>query len=74
MINMKKISVLVLVSLCVVGCSSNQNKEQMFIEAAEACSTICKDNPSIRQVSSSAGGGLPLLFLGGMETSCQCAR
>ena len=71
---MKKTGILLFVSSLVVGCSSNQSKEQMFIDAAEACNNVCETNPSISQVSSSAGAGLPLLVLGGMETSCQCQR
>jgi uncharacterized protein YcfL len=71
---MKKVGIIFCVSLFVVGCSSNQSKEQMFIDAAEACNKVCEDNPSISQISSAAGAGLPLLFLGGMETSCQCTR
>lgn len=71
---MKKIGVLLCVSLLAAGCSSNQSKEEMFIDAATACNNICDANPSVSQVSSSAGAGLPLLFVGGMETSCQCVR
>ncbi|MFT6094303.1 MAG: hypothetical protein ACJA2D_001971 [Pseudohongiellaceae bacterium] len=71
---MKKIGILLFVSVFMVGCSSNQSKEEMFSDAAKACNNICDANPSVSQVSSSAGGGLPLLFIGGMETSCQCVR
>lgn len=71
---MNKIGVLFCISLLAAGCSSNQSKEEMFIDAAKACNNICDANPSVSEVSSSAGGGFPLLFVGGMETSCQCVR
>ncbi len=71
---MKKIGVLFCLAVSVAGCSSNQSKEQMFIEAAQACNQVCQDNPYIDQVSSSAGGGVPLFLMGGKETSCRCHR
>jgi hypothetical protein len=71
---MKKIGVLLCISLLAAGCSSNQSKEEIFIDAAKACSHVCEEYPNISEVSSSAGAGLPLLFVGGMETTCQCSR
>ena len=71
---MNKTGIVLCLAVLVAGCSSNQSKEQMFIEAAQACNQVCADNPHIDQVSSSAGGGLPLLLMGGKETSCQCHR
>jgi hypothetical protein len=32
------------------------------------------DNPEISAISSKAGGGIPLLFMGGMEIKCSCNR
>jgi len=63
---------LLAVVLLTVGCSSPGEEKQMFFEAADACNTICKNNPEINQFSQKAGGGMPLLFLGGMEISCSC--
>lgn len=69
---MKKITALALVSIFAAGCSSKGTQQEIFIDAALACSQVCDEHPSISQVSSSAGGGLPLFFLGKMETSCSC--
>jgi len=71
---MKKTGILLGLAVFVAGCSANQSQEQMFIEAAQACNQVCADNPHMVRVSSSAGGGLPLLLMGGKETSCQCHR
>jgi uncharacterized protein YcfL len=71
---MKRISILAFIFLSVVGCSTNESKQQMFIDAAQACNTICKENPSVSEVSSAGAIGLPLLLIGGAATSCQCSR
>lgn len=71
---MKKFFSSVSIALLAAGCSSKGTQPEMFYEAAEACNQVCEANPSVSEVSSSAGGGLPLLFLGKMETSCVCER
>lgn len=69
---MKKIIALTLIAIFTSGCSSKGTQQEIFIDAALACSQVCNDHPSISQVSSSAGGGLPLFFIGKTETSCSC--
>lgn len=71
---MKKNIIIIGMLLLMVGCSSTKNEQQMFIEAASACNNICKENTSVSEISSSAGVGSVLLLIGGMETSCKCAR
>jgi len=71
---MKKISAFLFISLTLAGCSSNSSKQELFYEAAAACSQVCETHTNIQEIASSAGGGLPLLFFGKMETSCQCNR
>ncbi len=71
---MKKLSLIALAMLVLAGCSGNQKKDEMFLEAASACAQVCETHPSIKRVSSSAGAGLPLLFVGKMETACDCVR
>lgn len=73
---MKKICILLSITLSflISGCSSTATKDEMFIDAAKTCNQVCLDNPSISQVSSAAGVGFSLLFMAGMETSCQCER
>lgn len=71
---MKKVFILPFASLLLIACSSNQNKHEYFTEAAMACSNVCENHPEISELSSSGGIGSPLLFIGGIETSCKCSR
>ena len=69
-----KIVVLAMLAAVTIGCSSTDDRKQMFMEGATACNTACMDNPEISEISSTAGGGMPLLFIGGMEITCRCNR
>ncbi|MEN8132870.1 MAG: hypothetical protein ABFS45_22360 [Pseudomonadota bacterium] len=69
-----KILALVVVAAFTVGCSSTNERKQMFIEGAETCNMICMNNPEVGEYSYKAGGGMPLLFMGGMEEKCNCIR
>ncbi len=54
------------------GCSSTGDDKQEFIDGAKTCNTICMNNPEVGEYSQKLGGGIPLLFVGGMETTCNC--
>ncbi len=69
-----KIVIAVMLVAVTIGCSTTHDRKQMFTEGATACSTVCLDNPEISEISSTVGGGIPLLFLGGMEIKCKCNR
>ena len=69
-----KTPVLLMFAVVTVGCSSTSDTHEMFTKSVIACDTACKNNPQISEVSSTAGGGAPLLFLGGMEIKCKCHR
>lgn len=69
-----KIIVLAMLVAFTIGCSTTDDRKQMFMEGATACNTACMDNPEISAISSKAGGGIPLLFMGGMEIKCSCNR
>lgn len=69
-----KIVILVMLAAATIGCSSTDDRKQMFMEGATACNAACMDNPEISEISSKAGGGIPLLFMGGMEIKCRCNR
>ena len=62
-----------IVVLASAGCASVP-PHQRFAEGAANCNSICKNNPEINKYSSKAGGGITLLFMGGMEEKCECAR
>ncbi len=65
---------LVLVALLSTACSSAGDLKQKMIDGAATCNAICKDNPKISEYSRKAGGGIPLLFVGGSEERCACSR
>jgi len=69
-----KFLLLVLVASLSVACSSTEEYKQKMIEGAASCNAICKDNPKISEYSRKAGGGIPLLFMGGMEEKCGCSK
>lgn len=71
-----KMKILALVALVAftAGCSSTSGHKQAFIEGAEACNSICINNPEVGEYSYTAGGGIPLLFIGRMEKKCNCTR
>ena len=56
-----------------MGCAST-NPNQKFTEGAANCNSVCKNNPEISEYSHKAGGGITLLFMGGFEEKCGCAR
>ncbi|OGS06407.1 MAG: hypothetical protein A2270_06890 [Elusimicrobia bacterium RIFOXYA12_FULL_51_18] len=64
---------LIVVFLACTGCAT-MTPQQRFAQGAENCNSICKNNPEINKYSSKAGGGITLLFMGGMEEKCECAR
>ena len=66
--------ILILLVVFSVGCSTAPKNEHSIIEGAKVCNNICKDNPEISEISVKAGGGMPLLFIGGMEKKCACRR
>jgi len=68
-----KILVLVMIATATMGCSTTDDRK-VFFEGATACNTVCMDNPAINEISSTVGGGFPLLFMGGMEIKCSCNR
>lgn len=70
---MKKL-VLILFSVFIVGCSSTQERNKEFAKGAEDCKEICLGCPEISEFSVKAGGGVTLLFIGGMEYKCVCTR
>lgn len=61
------------IALFAVGCQSTHDTRDVT-EGAANCNVICKNNPEIREYSYKAGGGLPLLLMGGMEERCTCSR
>ena len=69
-----KTPVFLMLAVATVGCSSTSEKHEMFTQSVTACDTACKNHPAISEVSSTAGGGAPLLFMGGMEIKCKCHR
>jgi hypothetical protein len=69
-----KILLIVLVGSLNVACSSSGELKQKMIDGAATCNAICKDNPKISEYSQKAGGGIPLLFMGGSEEKCGCSR
>ena len=71
---MKKLFLIATFAAFSTGCATSSNDLDNFYEAAEACSDVCQKHPSINSVSSSIGGGFPILFMGKMEASCQCDR
>lgn len=73
---MKKMKIVILAVLAAVtsGCSSTDDGSEMLLEGATACNTACMENPNVSEISSSAAGGIPLLFMGGVKTKCSCNR
>ena len=71
---MKKLYIVVAFAALSAGCATSSSDLENFYEAAEACNEVCQKHPSINSVSSSIGGGFPVLFMGKMEASCQCDR
>lgn len=71
-----KMKILALVALVALtgGCSSTSGHKQAFIEGAEACNSICINNPEVEEYSHTAGGGIPVLFVGRVEKRCNCTR
>ncbi len=55
------------------ACSSTGDTGELLLEVAQACSTVCTSQPDVDAFSYRAGGGAPLLFLGKVEASCDCA-
>jgi len=70
---MKTVFLILLIGFS-VGCSTTSERSHSLKESAVACNDICKANPEISEVSFKAGGGMPLIFLGGMEQKCGCSR
>ena len=64
----------VLAILLMAGCSSNEIRKAEFSDGAASCNEICRTNPGISEYSHKAGGGMPLLFMGGVEVKCGCNR
>ena len=56
------------------GCSSTPEHRQHIVEGAAICNTTCQDNPEISEYSFKVGGGMPLIFFGGVEQKCACNR
>ncbi len=71
---MMKRYLLVLVVSLMVGCSSKGDLKDEMSDGAASCNDICKNNPEISAYSHKAGGGITLLFMGGMEVKCSCNR
>ena len=71
---MMKTLLLVLAVSLMVGCSSKGGLKEDMSDGAAICNEICKNNSEISEYSSTAGGGIPLLFMGGMEVKCSCNR
>jgi len=69
-----RILALIMVMAFTVGCSSTGEHKQKFIEGAKTCNTICMNNPEVGEYSQKLGGGIPLMFMGKMETKCNCNR
>ncbi len=69
-----RILALVMVVAFIAGCSHHNQRKQMFIEGAETCNKICMNNSEVGEYSQKAGGGVTLLFMGGMEEKCNCNR
>ncbi|MDH3354387.1 MAG: hypothetical protein OEL79_04150 [Chromatiales bacterium] len=70
---MKMLLLVFMVSLS-VGCSATADRKQKMIDGAATCNSICQNNPEIGEYSQKMGGGMPLLFMGGMEVKCACSR
>ena len=68
-----KIYLLIATMLISAGCASTANYKRMT-EGAANCNSICKDNPEVGEYSHKGGGGVTLLFMGGFEEKCGCAR
>ncbi len=56
------------------GCSSIEDRKAELSDGAASCNEICRANPGISEYSHKAGGGIPLLFMGGEEVKCGCNR
>ena len=68
-----KTFLLMVVVLVSAGCAST-SCNQKFTEGAANCNSICKNNPAISEYTHKAGGGITLLFMGGLEEKCRCDR
>lgn len=64
----------VLAMLLMAGCSSNETRKAELSDGVASCNEICRTNPGISEYSHKAGGGMPLLFVGGVEVKCGCNR
>ncbi len=69
-----RILALIMVMAFAAGCGSSSEHKQKFSEGAKICNTICIDNPEVGEYSQKLGGGIPLLFMGEMETKCNCNK
>ncbi|MFV2058401.1 MAG: hypothetical protein ACC707_18205 [Thiohalomonadales bacterium] len=69
-----KIAILIMLVMVTLGCSTTDDRDQIFTQGATLCNSICMGNPAIHEMTSTAGGGMPLLFVGGMTLSCKCVR
>lgn len=66
---------IILLFVCVFvlsACSSTGDHKHSLVEGGKECNTLCKNNPEISEYSVKAGGGIPILFIGGMEQKCAC--
>jgi len=71
---MKRLALIILLGLTTVACSSPGEEKRAYFESAEMCNKMCKDNPHIAELSQMAGGGMPLLFMGGAAIKCRCKQ
>ena len=71
---MKKLAPIILMALTTVACSSPGDQKRAYFESAEMCNKMCKDNPHVAELSQKAGGGMPLLFIGGAAMKCRCKQ
>lgn len=60
--------------IATTACSSTGENKHELLEAAKQCNQLCEANPKISSYTFKAGGGSPLLFIGGMEQHCSCQR
>lgn len=69
-----RILALIMVVTFITGCSNANQRKETFIDGAVTCNNICINNPEVGEYSQKVGGGVTLLFVGGMEEKCNCNR
>lgn len=67
-----KLTILGIMLLVLSACATGGGEKMSIQQGVAQCNAACEKNPNVAEFSSKAGGGMPLLFFGGMEQRCRC--